>query len=106
MNNFQDDDEFWVHAKALKREGAEYDGQIVSVKEKDSIRCCKCYHTATPAYGKKYGTILMTPKMQYYCENCNNKIGKCFICQKYFESEKDLSEVHPTQVECKDCLAS
>jgi hypothetical protein len=106
VNNFEDN-EFWVYAKALKREGAEYDGQIVSVKEQDAIKCCKCRRLATPAYAKKYGvlTTQFIGKLEYFCEQCRSNIGKCFICKKYFESDKDLSQAHPTQVECKDCLA-
>lgn len=98
LNGF--DNEYWCNAKALKREGAEYDGQLVSVKEKEIIRCVKCRHASTPLYGKKYGVFLHN---RYFCDNCRTNIGKCFICQITFESDKDLGNVHPTQVECKDC---
>jgi hypothetical protein len=107
VNSFEDND-FWINAQALKREGAEYDGQIVSVKEKDAIKCCKCRRAATPAFAKKHGivTTQLANILEYFCEKCRTNIGKCFICSKYYESDKDLSDVHPTQLECKDCLSS
>lgn len=111
MSDFSSSEqEFWLYARALKREGAEYDGQTVSVKERDVIRCCKCRNNATPLYAKKYGIILndlnKSMNLEYFCENCKKNIGRCFICRKVFESDKDLSVVNHTQIECKKCLTS
>lgn len=101
MNDYNSFDENWCYAKALKREGAEYDGQVVSVKENAIIRCCRCRKASTPLYSKKYGTFL---HKQFYCQDCNSNIGQCFICRVMFESTKNLNGIDKTQIECKDCL--
>ncbi len=90
----------WVYAKCLKREGVSIDGETAQVKETDTVRCVKCYQAVTPLYGKKYGVFLNN---YFYCEKCRNRIGQCFICRTMFESDKDLSNKHSIEIECKKC---
>lgn len=98
VNEFEE--ERRVYAKCLKREGVEVDGNVASILENQAIFCCKCRSAASPAYAKKFGVIMSN---RYFCANCRKNVGKCFICTTVFESDKDISNLHPTFVECKQC---
>ena len=101
MSEFEE--ERRVYAKCLKREGVTVDGDIASILEKQAFFCCKCRSAASPAYAKKFGIVMSG---RYFCVKCKCNIGKCFICNTVFESDKDLSNLHPTFVECKQCISN
>ncbi len=97
---FADFEEVLVYARCLKKEGVAKDGDFAQVSQNDIVKCYHCSAKASPAYAKKSGLVI---NQTYYCIECRGFVGKCFICQKFFESEKNLSGINYTQVSCKDC---
>lgn len=98
--SFSDLEEILVYAKCLKKEGVSTDGEYALVNDKNIVRCYHCATRSSPAYAKKTGLVI---NQTYYCTDCRGYVGKCFICQKFFESETDLSRTNYTQISCKDC---
>lgn len=98
--SFTDLDEVLVYARCLKKEGVTVDGEYALVNQNSIAICYHCSIKSSLAHARKTGLFC---SQTYYCTDCRGYVGKCFICQQFFESESDLSRTNHTQISCKDC---
>ena len=96
-----------VWARVLKREGAGVDGEIYKIPISYVKFCSKCDTNMSKKYSEKYGltTKALTKDGRdfTFCDECKGFVGKCFVCNLIFESEKDLSNDNKTQILCTNC---